>query len=99
MGNKTSITGFIGTLFVKSDGTNVLTNMSEAGAALADGQVYLDLRSANTEATANGGALMAYNATKAAWYGVLLTTSTSTTTSTTTSTSTSTTTTTSTSGS
>lgn len=91
MANKTSITGYIGTLFTKTSAPN--TSMDEVGASLAQGQVYVDNRSSQTDAAGDhGGSLMIYNSTKAAWYGVLLTTSTSTTTTTTTTTTTSTTT-------
>lgn len=93
MGNKTSITGFIGTFYTKSDGNNPGTSMSETGGTLADGQVYLDLRANQADSVGNhGGSLMWYNSNKSAWFGVLGTTSTSTTTSSSTSTSSSTTT-------
>ena len=88
MGNKTSITGFIGTFFTKSDNTNPLTTMDEVGGSLQSGQVYLDLRTSQAQGTGQGGALMWYNATKGAWFGAIGTTSTSTTTTSTTTTTT-----------
>lgn len=89
-----TITDFIGKFFTKT--SNPDATMAQMGASAGDGQVYFDTGDNQTGVT-QGGSLMVYNATKAAWYGVNLTTSTSTTTSTTTTTTTTTTTSTSTS--
>lgn len=85
-----TISNFIGRFFTKTSAPD--TTMSEMGGAAADGQAYFDKSSSQAGVT-QGGSLMVYNATKAAWFGVNLTTSTSTSTTTTTTTSTTTTTT------